>query len=216
MEHPTVPLPSKHPRPSDYEGMRKLTESYLRKIKRTLQDQSGGQAAAVQQYFAFDQLPIGSVDIVSRTSVLAFVMHAAEVAVAKLAENREELEKSEVASQPTQDSLPDSVLGLSTEPKVLATVEGVHEAAAPVAKPTIVLRPKAIFKTEQGREDESKAVHHSNPPVPLPQSISECDYSSEQYRTQASDIVPCPIFGCEELFEDHSELLLHMRSAHSS
>lgn len=216
MEHPAVSLPSKHPRTSDYEEIRKLTDAYLRKIKRTLQDQPYDRSGALQASLQH-QLSACNLDVGKKASMLAFVMHAAEVATVKLAENSDEPKNLEIACQTSVNPLPVSVIGLSTKPEAMKTSEVEHEATATQVK---VLHPKAIFKTEQGRKDESEASRRS--------SVPELDYSREQYWPQEQlsalqlpseqlyDAVSCPIFSCEELFDDYSDLLLHMRSAHSS
>jgi hypothetical protein len=39
---------------------------------------------------------------------------------------------------------------------------------------------------------------------------------NEQQNYDPANAISCPIFGCDEHFEDNSDLLLHMRTVHST
>lgn len=254
MERPTISIPSKRSHHTGYKEMRKLTEAYLRKVKHTLQDESCTESlqSSLQLYFASSQFPGDSSEAKSRTSVLAFIMHATEVAGARIAENKSKPKKAEMSSQTTCSPLREPALGLSEDPVLTISTElGVqtpHSTQETEAKPTETVKPpketiktqryKPIFKTEIGREGHTQAkpvrIQPSQPSVSLYQPRPEfsCETCGEEFwdleelsvhryqqhrpRELLSDSISCPVFGCEEHFEDHSDLLLHMRSAHSS
>lgn len=283
-------LASKRPRRSDYEEMRDLTEAYLRKVKRTLEaercDHAGALQSSLQRYFTSDQFTRDYSESIPRTSVLAFIMHAAEVAVTQRLDDREEPKKAEVASQtipgpePSQPTLPDPVPESSREPvkemptrEVLMQVSAVPLPAQAGALPELEMpkeaeampKTKTIFKTEPGRKSSeggrgksarskvNKAISPGlgkAPPKPVtpapitvpappyypPMPEFSCDLCGEKFWGQeqladhkyelhppndpqnydSANAISCPIFGCDEHFEDNSDLLLHMRTVHST
>ena len=286
MEQPAVSLPPKRPRRSDYEEMRTLTESYLRKVRRTLEeehcDHAGALQSSLQRYFASDQFARDHSDAVPKTSVLAFIMHAAEVAVSQRAEEpKEEPKKVEMASQtisndepppvPVKDPTPNPPPEPTPPVPVAVHPDPVTVPATPLpdpkpAEPTTHKHAKTIFKTEQGRKggDSSRSTRaprkssKATPPPGLGKAMPKpivpapvptppqpyyppapevvCDTCGDKFWNQdqmmehryevhpqpetqnydSANAIPCPIFGCDEHFEDNSDLLLHMRTFHSS
>jgi len=284
-----VSLASKRPRRSDYEEMRDLTEAYLRKVRRTLEaercDHAGALQNSLQRYFTSDQFTRDYSEAIPRTSVLAFIMHAAEVAVTQRLEDKEEPKKAEMASQtipnsePSQPTLPDPVPEPSREPVKETPVREVVVQVSAVLSPVQTAQPepdmprevesvpktKTIFKTEPGRKSSEgnrfgKPPRKTNkvispglgkappkpvapapvtvPPPPYYPPMPEylCDLCGEKFWGQeqladhkyelhppndtqnydSANAISCPIFGCDEHFEDNSDLLLHMRTVHST
>ena len=288
MEQPSVSLAPKRPRRSDYEEMRDLTEAYLRKVKHSLEaehcNHAGALQSSLQRYFASDQFTRDYSDAIPRTSVLAFIMHAAEVAVSQKLEDKEEPKKAEMACQttpspePQQLSTTDSITECPKEQVEMQAPASVFQAQPVPPVPALTQevetnpKPKTIFKTEPGRKGSEggrkkpprkqnvaispglgKAVAPivSKPPqrptVPAPVQVPAQPYypptpeftcelcgekfwvldqltdhkyeshpPNEQQNYDPANAISCPIFGCDEHFEDNSDLLLHMRTVHST
>lgn len=244
MEPPTIPIPCKRSRHTGYNDMRKLTEAYLRKVKHTLQDQrcTDNLHNSLQLYLASSVFPRESVEARARTATLAFIMHAVEVVDARIAENTHK--KAEISSQ-TEHTLPEPAVSKDPlvtttklpTPKPHFTHQTTPKPAETVQQSKKTSKPqqyKAIFKIEIGREAKPVHIPPSQPSVSLYQPRPEfyCETCGEDFwdredlsvhRNQQlgpkellSERISCPILSCEELFEDHSDLLLHMRSVHSS
>lgn len=286
MEQPSVSLAPKRPRRSDYEEMRDLTEAFLRKVRHSLDaehcNHAGALQSSLQRYFSSDQFTRDYSDAIPRTSILAFIMHAAEVAVSQKLDDKEEPKKAEMACQttpspePQQLPPPDPVIECPTEQVVTQTLANSSQAlpvpSMPALPQEVEINPKPIFKTEPGRKGSEggrkkpsrkpnpvispglgKSVPQivtkppPRPTVPMPvqvpaqpyypsmpeftcelcgekfwvqEQLTDHKYQShppnEQQNYDPANAISCPIYGCDEHFEDNSDLLLHMRTVHST